>query len=102
MRLQLAQLNFTIGVFDQNFAKIAATVARARTAEADLMVFTELATTGYPPRDLLNHARFVDLNLALLDRVAALSTDRLGLLIGFVDRRSRRASPPRRSVLRMS
>jgi predicted amidohydrolase len=87
MRLALAQLNFTIGAFDQNFAtKIAAAVARGSTAEGDLIVFTELATTGYPPRDLLNHARFIDLNLALLDRVAALSTDRLSVLIGFVDR----------------
>jgi NAD+ synthetase len=86
MRLAIAQLNFTIGAFDHNFAKIAAAVSRATTAQADLVVFTELATTGYPPRDLLNHARFIDFNLALLDRVAALSTDRLGILIGFVDR----------------
>jgi NAD+ synthase (glutamine-hydrolysing) len=86
MRLAVAQLNFTIAAFDHNFARIAAAVARATTAQADLVVFTELATTGYPPRDLLNHARFIDFNLALLDRVAALSTDRLGILIGFVDR----------------
>jgi hypothetical protein len=37
-------------------------------------------------RDLLNHTRFIDLNLALLDRTAALSTERLGILIGFVNR----------------
>jgi NAD+ synthetase len=86
MRLALAQLNFTVGAFDQNFAKIAAAIARANAEEADLVVFSEMATTGYPPRDLLNHARFIDLNLELLDRVAALATDRLGILIGYVDR----------------
>ena len=86
MRVALAQLNFTVGAFEKNFAKIAAAVARAQAEHADLVVFTELATTGYPPRDLLTHPRFIDLNLDLLARVAALSTDRLAILIGYVDR----------------
>ena len=86
MRIALAQLNFTVGAFESNFAKMAAAVARASAAGADLVVFSELATTGYPPRDLLTHPRFIDLNLDLLDRVAALSTARLAILVGFVDR----------------
>src|SRR5262249_22918102 len=86
MRLALAQLDFTIGAFDANFLKIRDTIGRADAAGADLVVFSELAATGYPPRDLLNHPRFVDLNLELVDRVAALSTGRMGVLLGFVDR----------------
>ncbi len=86
MRIALAQLNFTVGAFEGNFAKIAAAVARARLEQADLVVFSELATTGYPPRDLLTHPRFIDLNLDLLARVAALSDSRLAILIGYVDR----------------
>ncbi len=86
MRIALAQLNLTVGAFDDNFTKISDAVARAAAASADLVVFSELATTGYPPRDLLTYPRFIDLNLQLLDRVAALSTDRLAILIGFVDR----------------
>src|SRR6266850_4994279 len=86
MRLVLAQLNFTVGAFEANFAKINAAVGQARAADAGLIVFSEMAATGYPPRDLLNHPRFIDLNLALVDRVAALSTRQLGILIGFVDR----------------
>ncbi|MEQ1573503.1 MAG: NAD+ synthase [Vicinamibacterales bacterium] len=86
MRIALAQLNFTVGAFEGNFAKIAAAVARARVEQADLVVFSELAATGYPPRDLLTHPRFIDLNLDLLARVAALSDDRLAILIGYVDR----------------
>jgi NAD+ synthase (glutamine-hydrolysing) len=73
MRFALAQLNFTVGAFDRNFEQIADAAARARRAGADLLVLSELATTGYPPRDLLNHRRFVDANLALRDRIAALS-----------------------------
>ena len=86
MRIALAQLDFTVGAFDANFVKIRDAVSGADAAGAGLVVFSELAATGYPPRDLLTHARFVDLNLDLVDRVAALSTGRLAILLGFVDR----------------
>ena len=86
MRLTLAQLNFTVGAFDANFGRIAAAVKRAAADGSELVVFSEMATTGYPPRDLLLHPRFIDRNLEILDRVAALSTGRLGIVIGFVDR----------------
>lgn len=94
MRLALAQLNFTVGAFERNFEKIAGAVARAHNADADLVVFSELATTGYPPRDLLTHPRFIDRNLELLDRVAAMATGRLGVLIGFVDRNPASSGKP--------
>jgi len=86
VRVALAQLNFTVGAFEGNFARIRDAVGRAEAARADLVVFSELAATGYPPRDLLHHPRFIDRNLELLDRVAALSSGTLGILIGFVDR----------------
>ena len=85
MRFALAQLNLTVGAFAANFDRMAAAAARARDAGADLLVLSELATTGYPPRDLLTHARFVEANLAQRDRVAALSDAQLGILVGFVD-----------------
>jgi len=86
MRLALAQLNYRIGAFDSNLARMRAAVERAAAARADLVVFSEMAATGYPPRDLLHHARFVDLNLDLVHRLAALSTADLGILVGYVDR----------------
>src|SRR5215475_3480766 len=86
MRFALAQLNFTVGAFEANFLKVSDAVRRAREARADLLVLTELATTGYPPRDLLNHGGFVDANLALRDRIAALSDRQLGILVGCVER----------------
>jgi NAD+ synthase (glutamine-hydrolysing) len=82
MRVALAQLNFTIGAFDETFRQIRTAVERARRAGADLALFTELATTGYPPRDLLTHESFVRANLDLLARVAALTDERFGLVIG--------------------
>ena len=82
MRVALAQLNFTVGAFDGNYCKIADAVNQATAAGADLLLLSELATTGYPPRDLLTLSGFVDANLALRDRVAALSTDQLGIVVG--------------------
>jgi NAD+ synthetase len=86
MRVALAQLNFTVGAFEANYQKIADAARRATESRADLLLLSELATTGYPPRDLLTHAAFVDANLALRDRVAALSTDQLGIVVGCAER----------------
>ena len=84
MRIALAQLNFTIGAFEHTYERISSAVDRARAARADLAVFTELATTGYPPRDLLNHESFVRANLDLVDRIAALTDERFGIVVGCV------------------
>jgi NAD+ synthase (glutamine-hydrolysing) len=85
MRFALAQFNFTVGAFDAIFARVASAAAEARAAGADLLVLSELATTGYPPRDLLNHAGFVDGALAVRDRIAGLSDSQLGILIGTIE-----------------
>jgi NAD+ synthase (glutamine-hydrolysing) len=60
MRIALAQLNFTIGAFDENSGKIIAAIARAKKEKADLVVFSELAVCGYPPMDLLEYRYFID------------------------------------------
>jgi NAD+ synthase (glutamine-hydrolysing) len=86
MRIAIAQLDFTIGAFEANLEAMTVAVERARRESADLVIFTELATIGYPPGDLLERRDFVDRNLAQLERVACLSDDKLGILIGFVDR----------------
>jgi NAD+ synthase (glutamine-hydrolysing) len=86
MRLALAQLNFTVGAFHATFRKVEGAVTRARESGADLVVFTELATTGYPPRDLLNHDSFVQASEDLLRQIATLTDDHLGIVIGCVTR----------------
>ena len=85
MRFALAQLNFTVGAFDAILARVAGAAAEARAAGADLLVLSELATTGYPPRDLLNHASFIDGALTVRDRIAGLSDTQLGILIGTIE-----------------
>jgi NAD+ synthase (glutamine-hydrolysing) len=94
MRIALAQLNFTIGAFERTYDLIRTAVDRARAANVTLAVFTELTTTGYPPRDLLNHETFIRASLDLLDRVAALTDDRFGIVIGCVTPNAAGAGKP--------
>src|ERR687887_1209143 len=59
MRLALAQINTTVGDLDGNREKVLQGLAEARGANADLVLFPELAVTGYPPEDLLLRPGFV-------------------------------------------
>src|SRR4051812_807671 len=59
MRLALAQINSVVGDIDGNAARIVEWLGRARDANADLVLFPELAVTGYPPEDLLLRPGFV-------------------------------------------
>ncbi len=89
MKIGLAQLNTTVGDIAGNQEKIADAYRRAAAAGADLVLFPELSTTGYPPRDLLLRPRFVEDNLAALERLAASSAE-TGMVVGFVGRNERR------------
>jgi NAD+ synthase (glutamine-hydrolysing) len=60
MKIALAQINYHIGNFESNIQKIRHAIARARDGGADLVVFAELAVSGYPPRDFLEFDDFVE------------------------------------------
>ena len=59
MRLALAQINTTVGDLDGNRKRILARLDEAKEARADLVLFPELAVTGYPPEDLLLRPGFL-------------------------------------------
>src|SRR5215211_3435612 len=59
MRLALAQINAVVGDLDGNRERILAGLADARGHGAELVLFPELAVTGYPPEDLLLRPAFV-------------------------------------------
>lgn len=85
VRLALAQINTVVGDIDGNVQKILEHIARARLQGAEIVVFPELAVTGYPPEDLLFKEHFVTRNLQALKAVARLSKG-LIVILGFVDR----------------
>ncbi|MFL5918688.1 MAG: NAD+ synthase [Gaiellaceae bacterium] len=59
MRLALAQINPVVGDLEGNRRLIVDRLAEAKTNAADLVLFPELAVTGYPPEDLLLRPGFV-------------------------------------------
>lgn len=59
MRIALAQLNYHIGNFAENVRKMKEAVHLAKEHKADLVVFAELAVSGYPPRDFLEFDDFI-------------------------------------------
>jgi NAD+ synthase (glutamine-hydrolysing) len=80
MRLALAQINTTVGDLDGNRDRIVARIAEARAAGADLVVFPELAVTGYPPEDLLLRPAFVRAAARATGEVAEAATGITALL----------------------
>jgi NAD+ synthase (glutamine-hydrolysing) len=71
MRLALAQMNTVVGDLDGNRARILERLGEARDAGADLVLFPELAVTGYPPEDLLLRPGFLRAAARTLEEIAA-------------------------------
>ncbi len=81
MRLALAQMDAVVGDLDGNRERILAQLEAARDQGTDLVVFPELAVTGYPPEDLLLRPGFVAAARASLDEIARACT-RITALVG--------------------
>ncbi|MDI3527108.1 MAG: hypothetical protein PWR03_1291 [Tenuifilum sp.] len=75
MKIALAQLNYTIGHFEQNVEKIVSSINRAKQQGARLVIFSELSICGYPPHDLLTHKHFVDKSIQAIKDVAKSCVD---------------------------
>ncbi|OAR04392.1 NAD synthetase [Hydrogenibacillus schlegelii] len=86
LRIGIAQINVTVGDLAGNAERITGYAERAWRMGADLVVFPELALTGYPPEDLVFRSAFVEANLRWLKWVAGRIPPKLTALVGFVDR----------------
>lgn len=60
MKIAIAQLNYHIGNFESNQNKMITAINKAKSQNADLVVFAELAISGYPPRDFLEFDDFIE------------------------------------------
>src|SRR6201984_3250500 len=81
MRLALAQIDPTVGDLDGNRALILERLGAAKEAGADVVVFPELAVTGYPPEDLLLRPGFIRAAERALEQIAA-AVHGVTLLVG--------------------
>jgi len=59
VKIALAQINFHIGNFQSNTQKVKNAIQQAKNQNTDLIVFAELAISGYPPRDFLEFDDFI-------------------------------------------
>ncbi len=85
MRLALCQINATVGDIAGNAARIREGIEAAREAHAQLVLFPELAVTGYPPEDLLLRQHFLADARAALEQLSAF-TDGIVAVVGFPHR----------------
>jgi NAD+ synthase (glutamine-hydrolysing) len=85
MRIAMAQINSTVGDLKGNAEKIIEYIEEAKRHKTDLVVFPELAVTGYPPQDLLLENAFVKNNKELLEELIRNNTIDIVGVIGFVD-----------------
>ncbi len=81
MKIALAQINVIIGDFEANTRKILDYIARAKAQAADLVIFPELATTGYPPRDFLEFTDFIEKAEKSIEQIKK-ATDDIAVVIG--------------------
>jgi NAD+ synthase (glutamine-hydrolysing) len=93
MKIALAQFNFLIGDFNYNKWRIVEGIRTAADRGAELVVFPELALTGYPPRDFLEFTDFIDRCEASMQQIALNCRD-IAAIIGSPSRnRSGKGKP---------
>jgi NAD+ synthase (glutamine-hydrolysing) len=84
VKIGLAQINTTIGSFEDNLKQILRFTNKAHTANADIVVFPELSLCGYPPRDLVEQKCFVQQNLSYIDRLSQEIPRNISVIVGAV------------------
>ena len=95
-RIAMVQMNPTVGDLDGNVRRITAWIRQAKKAKADLVVFPELAITGYPPEDLLLKPRFVADNRCALQEIVRHCRG-LAAVVGYVSQSDDLDTKPARS-----
>jgi NAD+ synthase (glutamine-hydrolysing) len=93
MKIALAQINPIIGDFAHNCDKIRTFSDRAIASGCDLVIFPELALSGYPPRDLLEKREFVDSGLDCLTQLVD-EIRGIGVICGHVERNPAESGKP--------
>jgi NAD+ synthase (glutamine-hydrolysing) len=81
VNIYIAQQNYHIGNFEANTRKIIDAIRIAKQNGGDLIVFSELAICGYPPRDFLEFTDFLEECNKSIQLIAA-EADSIGVLVG--------------------
>ncbi len=81
MKIALAQLDLHIGNFEGNLDKMKGMVTKAKALKADMILFPELSTCGYPPRDFLEFDDFIRKSYASVEALTALASG-IAIVVG--------------------
>ncbi len=81
MRIAIAQQNYHIGNFEANYQKIRTAVETAKTQDADIVAFPELAVCGYPPRDFLEFEDFINKCQEVIEKLKQ-DSDGIAIVVG--------------------
>jgi NAD+ synthase len=84
LRIALAQLNPTVGDIPGNVSKLKRAYAEAARQGADLVVFSELYVTGYPPEDLVLKPAFAGAARAATEALAGEMSGGPAVIVGTV------------------
>jgi NAD+ synthase (glutamine-hydrolysing) len=91
LRIGLAQVNATVGDLAGNSDKVIEWTMRAAEQGARVVVFPEMALTGYPVEDLALRKSFVDASIEAVHQLAAglaaEGLDGVAVVVGYLDRR---------------
>ena len=88
MKIALAQLNYHIGNFEGNLEKMQGMVIKAKALKADIIVFGELATCGYPARDFLEFDDFIKKSYASVEALTEMAHG-IAIVVGSPSRNPR-------------
>lgn len=81
MKIAVAQLNYHIGNFEGNLTKMLDHVSKAKESGADIIIFGELATCGYPPRDFLEFDDFISKSNESIEKLR-LASEGMAIVVG--------------------
>ena len=85
LRIAISQMNAVVGDFKYNVNRIQSCLKEATKFRTDLILFPELALTGYPPEDLLLKDDFIAKNKKFLKHLA-LSVKGIVAVVGYVEK----------------
>ena len=88
MKIFLAQQNYHIGNFESNTKKIIDAIRQAKALGGELIVFSELAVCGYPPRDFLEFDDFIEQSQNAIRSITE-EADSIGVIVGGPSRNPR-------------
>ncbi len=94
IRFAIGQMNPVVGDFDGNTRKIVSWIRQAERKKAGLLIFPELALSGYPVWDLANKKYFVETGFRHLAKIVrATKNKKITVVLGFIDRLAEAKDP---------